>query len=68
MSSKITFELEWEQVDSIVVKQLKEAYAGFDDTHKPPTFSMDPKENAKQCKKHKKAIELILDWYGVKVV
>ena len=68
MSSKIAIYLEWEQVDAIVVKQLKEVYAGFDEKFKPPIFSMDPKENEKQCRKYKKAIKLILDWYGVKVV
>jgi hypothetical protein len=66
---RYTVDLEWEQVDALVRKELLDCYENFKDDKRPSSgiFSTDKDEDLREMKKMRKAIKLILDWYGEKV-
>lgn len=62
--NKHTIELEYEQIDAIVVSQLKEHLGYFLKPGGLPHYSFDEKEEAKQVKKMIKSFKRILKYYG----
>jgi len=55
-----------ELADRLVFMSLEEALMMFKkNTLTIPFFSVDPKEEAKEVKKMKKAIKLVLDYYSI---
>lgn len=69
--SKITFDLEDEQVDSIIVQQLAwhrdvfvQDIAACEKGEGMAIFDTNRKKDLKQLKKHLKAFNLVLSYYG----
>lgn len=63
---KVSVDLECEQVDAIVIQQLKSVY---DDMHpsKRPSYGIwfsDKKEDMKEINKMRKAIKRVLEYWG----
>lgn len=67
--SKHTIDLCWEQVSEIVAKELLWDYENLDPKNRPDcgVFANDEEEDLKQIKKTRKALKLILSYYGKKV-
>lgn len=64
-----TIEVEWEQVDAIVVKELKSMYEDLA-PEKRPSFGVwhkDAEEDIKEMKKMRKALKRVLAYMGEKV-
>lgn len=63
---KYTVDLEWEQVDALVRKELLSCYENFKDENRPVCgiYSTDKDEDLREMKKMRKAILRVLDWYG----
>lgn len=61
-ASKYTLQLDWEQVNLIIVTELKQYYDWISSETDPPE-----KENKKKTAKLRKAFKTVLDFYGVKV-
>jgi hypothetical protein len=61
--------LEWEQVDAIVIKELKRGLEAFKPENRPSygMFSSDEAEDLKEMKKMSKAFKRVLAWYGDEV-
>jgi hypothetical protein len=66
---KYTGELEWEQVDALVCKELRDCYNNFANDKRPVCgiFSTDKDEDLKEMKKMRKALKLVLNYFGEKV-
>lgn len=69
--SKITFELEDEQVDAIVIQELKSAIAGYEENLEERSngtglmiFDSDPVKDVIYIQEYISAFKLVLDWYG----
>jgi len=69
--SKVTFELEDEQVDTIVIQELKWAIIRFEEDLKnrsegqgPGVFDSDPVKDVAYIQEYISAFKLVLDWYG----
>lgn len=69
--SKITFELEDEQVDAIVIQELKSAIAGYEENLEERSngtglmiFDNDPVKDVAYIQEYISAFKLVLDWYG----
>lgn len=69
--SKITFELEDEQVDAIVIQQLKWAIDSFEkdlemrsEGRSLAIFDNDPVKDVSYIQEYISAFKLVLDWYG----
>ena len=68
---KATFELEWEQVDTIVVSSLKDLLECLQndlervqEQRKGFVFKDTPEEDIKAIKKHIRAFKRVLRYYG----
>jgi hypothetical protein len=70
MSSKTFIELEWEQIDSIVLQELKRHYPlMLNDYNKRKEeggaiFEDDKEKDLKVIKKHLKSFERLIKYYG----
>lgn len=66
---KYTIDLEWEQVDAIVAKELCGLYDSFAPEKRPACgiWSTDEAEDLKEMRKMRKAISRILSHYGVQL-
>lgn len=64
-----TIKVEWEQVDAIVVKELKSMYEDFAPEKRPSCgiWHKDAEEDLKEMKKMRKALKRVLAWMGEKV-
>ena len=69
--SKITFELEDEQVDAIVIQELKWAIDSFEkdleirsEGRPLAIFDNDPVKDVTYIQEYISAFKLVLDWYG----
>ena len=69
--SKITFELEDEQVDAIVIQELKWAIDSFEKDLEFRSegvglsiFDSDPVKDVAYIQEYISAFKLVLDWYG----
>ena len=69
--AKITFELEDEQVDAIVIKELKWAINTFENDLEERSegrglaiFDNDPIKDVAYIQEYISAFKLVLDWYG----
>lgn len=62
--SGYTVDLEWEQVDAIIVKELKRLLAGFQPENRPRggIFVNDEEEDLEEMKKMRKALIRVLNW------
>jgi hypothetical protein len=62
---KHTFDLEWEQVDAIIVKELEESLKYFAPDKRPShgIFHTDEKKDLKEMEKMRKAFQRVLVWY-----
>jgi hypothetical protein len=73
--SNYTMEVSWEQVDSIIKKELRSTLQNFeeelnkieDDTDRVGVFSHDPIEDYGELLAHKHACELLLEYWGEKL-
>lgn len=67
--SNYTIELEYEQVDAILCKELKAAYDSLDPEKRPPygILDLDPVKDVKKLHKLRKAFAKVLDYYGERV-
>lgn len=70
--SKITFELEEEQVDSIVIQELQRSLELFEKDIEERSndtglaiFDHDPVKDVLYIQEHVSALKLILEYYGV---
>ena len=65
-----TIQLEYEQVDAIVITELKSTYENMKKDYEKEggmrVFVNDIEEDRKLIKKRIKALKMILDWYGEK--
>jgi hypothetical protein len=63
---KHTFELEWEQVDAIIVKELSDSLNYFNPENRPSCgmFVKDEKEDLEEMQKMHDAFKLVLSWYA----
>ena len=52
--------------ESIVIKELSWHLKHVKTNQKPPQFSYDPEEDAKEVKKLRQAFKRVLQYYGVK--
>ena len=63
-----TFQLTYDQVESIIIKELKETLVQFQHDYKRTggvgVFANDVEEDRKIIKKHIKSLERIIEWYG----
>jgi len=63
-----TFTLTCDQVDEIVIKELKSTYESFkkdlERVDGVRVFAVDIEEDRKQIKKYMKSLERLIDWYG----
>jgi hypothetical protein len=66
---KHTVELEWEQVDALVIKELKEVYNNFTPESRPSCgiFSTDLKTDLKEMKKMREGLKRVLNYWGEQV-
>jgi hypothetical protein len=70
MSSKTFIELEWEQIDSIVLQELKKHHSCvlFDYNNRKDdggaVFENDKEKDLKVIKKHLKSFERLIKYYG----
>jgi hypothetical protein len=70
MSSKTFIELEWEQIDSIVLQELKKhhSFVLFDYNNRKDdggaVFENDKEKDLKVIKKHLKSFERLIKYYG----
>ena len=67
MTIKYTVDLEWEQVEAIVVKELKWTRDQFKKDlayRRLPVFDHDKDTDDKLIKKHIKALDMIIEYYG----
>jgi hypothetical protein len=66
-----TIQLEYEQVDAIVIGELKSTYYTMQQDYEKESgmrvFVNDVEEDRKRIKKYMKALKMIIDWYGGKV-
>ena len=66
--SKITVELNAEEIDNIIVDQLFETRSALlqdYDRANARVFSVDPKEDRKQIRKMIRSLERVIEWYTV---
>ena len=66
--SKITVELNAEEIDNIIVDQLFETRSVLlqdYDRVNARVFSVDPKEDRKQIRKMIRSLERVIEWYTV---
>ena len=65
---KATFELDYEQVDAIVIAELKSTYETMKKDYEKEegirVFVSDIKEDRKKIMKFMKSLERIIKWYG----
>jgi hypothetical protein len=63
---KHTFELEWEQVDAIIVKELSESLNYFNPENRPSCgmFYNDEQADLREMEKMHDAFKLVLSWYA----
>ena len=65
---KMTFELEYEQVDAIVIAELKSTYETMKKDYEKESgmrvFVNDIEEDRKKIMKYMKSLERIIKWYG----
>lgn len=68
---KMTFELEDEQVDAILVQQLKQTIEGLEESLEErangvgiSVFDSDPVKDIQYINEYISAFKLALDWYG----
>lgn len=68
---KMTFELEDEQVDAILVQQLKQTIEGLEESLEErangvgiSVFDSDPIKDIQYLNEYISAFKLALDWYG----
>jgi phosphoserine aminotransferase len=71
---KVTFEMEDEQVDAILVSQLKQTIEGLEESLEQRAngvgisiFDSDPIEDIQYLNQYISAFKLALDWYGGEV-
>lgn len=71
---KMTFELEDEQVDAILVNQLKQTIVGLEESLEQRAngdglsiFDSDPIKDIQYINEYISAFKLALDWYGGEV-
>ena len=71
---KVTFEMEDEQVDAILVNQLKQTIEGLEESLEQRAngvgisiFDSDPIEDIQYLNQYISAFKLALDWYGGEV-
>jgi phosphoserine aminotransferase len=71
---KMTFELEDEQVDAILVQQLKQTIEGLEENLEERAngvglsiFDSDPVKDIQYLSEYISAFKLALDWYGGEV-
>jgi hypothetical protein len=69
--AKVTFELEDEQVDAIVIQELKWAIIRFEEDLEMRSegqglavFDNDPVKDVAYIQEYISAFKLVLDWYG----
>jgi hypothetical protein len=66
-----TIQLEYEQIDAIVIAELKSTYdtmkKDYEGTPVIGIFHSNREEDKKEIKKFMKALERIISWYGGKV-
>ena len=67
--TKHTVDLLWEQVEELIAQELLWDYEHFDLDNRPSSgvFDNDEKEDIKKIKKMRKALKLVLSYYGKKV-
>jgi hypothetical protein len=66
--SKITVELNAEEIDNIIVEQLFESRSALLKDYErgdAKVFSLDPKEDRKQIRKMIRSFERVIEWYTV---
>jgi hypothetical protein len=68
---KVTFEMEDEQVDAIIVQQLKQSIEGLEQSLEERSngdgicvFDSDPVKDIQYISEYISAFKLALDWYG----
>lgn len=63
---KVSVELEYEQIESIVRQELKEMHDSLDPAHRASLgiFEGESKEELKRIKKLRKSIKDVLEFYG----
>lgn len=66
---KHTIEVEWEQVDAVIVKELKSMYEDFAPEKRPicGIWHTDVEEDLKEMKKMRKALKRVLAYMGEKL-
>lgn len=65
--SEYMMKVEWEQVDAIVISELKYHHKTLGKKSSIPLFSFDEKEEKKEVAKLRKALKIVLDFWGEKV-
>ena len=67
--SKHTVDLHWGQVEEIIAQELLWDYENLDPNNRPDygVFDNDEEIDLKQIKKMRKALKLVLSYYGKKV-
>ena len=67
--AKVTVELDSEQIDLIMVQDLKWQLSSLKNSLKkdrPLIFETDPVEDKKKIKEMISAMKMVLSWYGIK--